>query len=146
MPELNHVGGRTRMASQPLLGEDGQPLLDEQGRPRTELRPVLDGDGQPLMEGGHRLVIRDRFPAKRFFLLHRLIRWYADGHGLLDRSLEEDVQPYVGTIESWDYAGDPADFAAWQELDVITELPQVVAALNNHILRRIQELGTESKN
>ena len=99
-----------------------------------------------LTVGAHTVTLVDRFPAKSFFPLHRLLRWYADGHYLGDRSLDEDVRPYVGTVTEWDYPGDPAQFEAWTDLDVLTELPQLIGAINTHIVAQIEQTGAEAKN
>ncbi len=98
-----------------------------------------------LEVNGKKITVRDRFPAKSFYPLYGLIRWRQE-HALGERTFEEDVAPYVGTVTKWDFASDPLTLEGWGELDVITELTQVLGAINTHVFSSFDRAGTEAKN
>jgi hypothetical protein len=99
-----------------------------------------------LEVNGKKLTARDRFPAKSFYPLYDAIRWYGAGHALGERTFEQDVAPYVGTVTKWDFGGDPNTLDGWADLDIMTELPQIIGAVNNHIIATFERAGTEAKN
>lgn len=95
---------------------------------------------------GKSVTIRDRFPASKFYPLHAAMRWFSEGHRLGERSFKEDIAAYVDTVTAWDFPGDPATLDGWGELDVITELPPVVGAVNDHIAQMITDIMDGTKN
>lgn len=86
---------------------------------------------------GKRVVLRERFPLK-------------DNADLLKAWREaksEDMQTVVPLcirhVESWEFEGNPADPESWQELDVLTEIRPIWAAVNDAMYERV--IGTPGK-
>ncbi len=95
---------------------------------------------------GHQVTLRDRFPGKFFYPLHAAIRWWGTGHQMGERSFEEDVKPYVGTVLAWDWPGDPEKLEAWADLDVLTEIPLLITAINDHLGEVMEQAFDVTKN
>jgi hypothetical protein len=95
---------------------------------------------------GKKVVLRDRFPGKMFYPLHATMRWFGTGHNLGERTFEEDVRPYVGTVLQWEFPGDPEKLESWEDLDVLTELPELIGKINEHIADTITKAFEASKN
>ena len=92
---------------------------------------------------GKKVTVRERFPAKRF---HALWKAIASNAGMGEGSYEEQVLPYVGTVTSWEFPGDPEKAESWAELDTFTETLPLIRAINTHIKGLLTELDTAIKN
>jgi len=92
---------------------------------------------------GKKIVVRDRFPAGQFHALHKAVR--ADDY-LGDRSFEDQVGPYIGTVLTWEFPGDPLTIDAWKELDTFEELPAVIRAINGVLSEKLARAVEVSKN
>lgn len=82
---------------------------------------------------GKQVTLVDRFPAAKFHPLLKALRAW-DQFSIGDRAPEEEMAPYVGTVTAWGFAaGDPAKLESWLELDVFTEWPPLLRAINSHL-------------
>ena len=87
--------------------------------------------------------MRDRFPAGQFHALHKAVR--AEDY-LGDRSFEDQVGPYIGTVLTWEFEGDPAVLDGWGKLDTFEELPAVIRAVNSVLREKLERAVENAKN
>ena len=93
---------------------------------------------------GHKFTLVDRFPAKQFHaLLNRLM---LDADAFVKLGLDEQIKPYLGAILAWPFSGDPQDPRAWEELDIIEELPLAFRVVNELAGERMKRLEGQAKN
>lgn len=94
------------------------------------------GEGRPANEvvvNGRVVRMRRRFPAKENWDLPGLFMRLGGGG---DFDLQQMVPILPRLIESWEFAGDPADEAAYGELDLFRELIPLVRGVSE----KLQEL------
>lgn len=94
-----------------------------------------------LTVAGTSVVVRDRLPARVHYALPRAINANV---GAI--SFEEQVGPLAACVESWEFAGDPADLNAWAELDVFSEFLPLWNALVSHFVQRMVGQLADQKN
>lgn len=94
---------------------------------------------------GKQVVLVDRLPAKQFHgLLKALREWDKFGWG--DRPPEEEMGPYVGTVQSWEFGGDPHQLESWLNLDTFSEWPPLCKAINTYLSESFNAAMAPAKN
>lgn len=77
------------------------------------------------------VVLRDSFPAREFWDTPTLLQ-KQDTLGF-----DEKMRLMGRFVSTWEFDGDPADPAAWGQLDTFSELVPLVAAINILAVERI---------
>ena len=89
---------------------------------------------------GHRIVMREHFPAREY---HRLID---DLQKMVNpkvgMSFEEKVGIYSQFIESWDYDGPVNKIETWEAMDGLRDLGGIATAIASYV----GEMGQLAKN
>ena len=81
---------------------------------------------------GATVTLRDRFPAAQFHPLLKALRDW-EQYSIGDRTPEDEMRAYVGTVTAWQFPGDPATLEAWLNLDAFAEWPPLLRAINEHL-------------
>lgn len=80
---------------------------------------------------GKRVALKRRLPLRDGHQLPALLQACQDG------DLRSQVAVMVRVIESWGFAGDPADAAAYDDLDVYSEILPLAKAVAEHLQERL---------
>ena len=102
-------------------------------------------ESNKIVVNGKQVTLRERLPAARFHgLLKALRQW--DEFNIGDRSAEDEMGPYVGTVTTWEFEGDPEQLGSWLQLDAITEWPPLLRAINQHLGAKFNAVMELAKN
>jgi hypothetical protein len=94
---------------------------------------------------GTSVTLLDRFPASKFHSLLKALRQW-DEFNMGDRTPEVEMGPYVGVVTAWTFPGDPAELKAWLELDIFTEWPPLLKAINTYLGQIFNTAMASAKN
>jgi hypothetical protein len=84
--------------------------------------------------GGKRVKLRDRIPLKTAPHLPKLLRAVEDDYNAIARL-------GVLLVEEWEFEGDPGDLRAWQELDLLSEIPVFAIEIGKNLSQRQEAAG-----
>ncbi len=91
----------------------------------------VHADPNCLVVAGHTVRMRERLPLKIGHRLPALLQ------ACQDQDLNTQVTVLALVIESWDLPGDPTDPAAYEDLDVFTEMVPLATAVGERLLERL---------
>lgn len=87
---------------------------------------------------GKRVIFKDKLPAKEGWDLWERIVEFDQGGVKNAVVLARPILPHV--IATWEFEGDPADLAAYDNLDVIEELLPLANALGEYVTMKAKRL------